>query len=164
MQHINNEIRKRSARCDLSFIGEFCTDDSRYQNLGLNAGTDWSYPENPHHILYESRKQAHNRVYAAGPSVSNDNDTNNFTFAQRLQRLSNALNAYNNINEKLPVFMQMHDLFPLSPFTDTHDLMMNNRNFTSYGDPNSHWNNLFAHDHEADHYRIKANEIFAVSY
>lgn len=163
MQYITSEIRKRSGRNDLSFIGEFCSDDQRYKNLGFNAGTDWSYPDNYNHVLLESKKQAYNHEYAAGPSVSNDNDRNNYTYEQRIERLSNALNAYEHKSQKLPVFMQMHDLFPLAPFADTHDLMMNNRSYSTYGDSNSHWNNLFAHGSYSDIYREKINWIFANS-
>ena len=65
------------------------------------------------------------------------------TFEQRLNRIKNAFHAYREHGWKLPVYMQMHDIFPLSPYSNTHDLMENGENRSTYGDVASHYNNIF---------------------
>ena len=70
------------------------------------------------------------------------------------QGLGNALNAYEDIGYKLPVFMQMHDIFPLTPYTNTHNEMMNSYNRTTYGDHASNYNNTFNTSQAAKDYRM----------
>ena len=76
--------------------------------------------------------------------ISDDNDEGTICYSDRLNKINSSLFGYDNAKEKLPSFMQMHDLFPLNYSTNTHDLMMENRNFSTDGTPKSHYDNLFA--------------------
>ena len=40
--------------------------------------------------------------------------------------------------------MQMHDLFPLSEYLNTHGTMMESQNLSTTGDTNSHYYNIFS--------------------
>lgn len=55
--------------------------------------------------------------------------------------------------------MQGEDLFPLRYDTNTHHLMMSNPSYSSDGTPESHWENLFAHD-DGREYNKKVAELF----
>lgn len=161
MQYILYEIRNRSDRNDLSFVGERCDwDIDRYKNMGLTAGTAWGNADDFENIKYWSDMYKYSREYAPGPEVSNDNDEGGADYDQRLNRLRSCLFGYNYPSDKLPSFMQMHDLFPLRYDTNTHHLMMCNPSYSGFGDPNSHWNNLFTKDDGAwqNH---KISEVFA---
>ncbi|MDD3419654.1 MAG: hypothetical protein PHE78_03520 [Candidatus Gastranaerophilales bacterium] len=164
MQYITDQIRRRTGRNDLSFVGEKCNDHiDHFKGLGLTAGTDWGKADDFNSVKWESKKQAHSREYAAGPEVSNDNDQGSIPYEQRLNRLKSCLFGYENEHDKLPCYMQMHDLFPLNWSTNTHDLMLNSRSFSAYGDPVSHWNNLFDGSNSANWYREEVNKVFAAA-
>ena len=154
MQWITAQIREKTGRNDIAFIGEKCNNDSRFNNIGLTAGTDWGKADNFESVMWEYKQQKWNDEYAAGPIISDDNDDGAMSFEQRRQRLGNALNAYEDIGYKLPVYMQMHDLFPLTPYTNTHSEMMNGYNRTTYGDHESQYNNTFNTSQAAKDHRM----------
>ncbi len=143
MQYITQQIRANTGRNDIALIGEKCDKHGRFKEMGLTAGNDWGRADSFDSVMYEYDNQRWNDEYAAGPVVSDDNDRGNMSFEQRLNRIKNSLNAYREPGWKLPVYMQMHDLFPLSPYSNTHDLMENGENRTSFGDVASHYNNIF---------------------
>lgn len=143
MQYITHQIRKQTGRDDIALIGEKCDLNPRYKEMGLTAGNDWGRADDFNNVLYEYDKQRGNDEYAAGPVISDDNDRCVMTFEQRLKRIKTSLNAYREPGWKLPVYMQMHDLFPLCPYSNTHDLMENGENRSAYGDVASHYNNIF---------------------
>lgn len=164
MQYITQQIRERTGRNDIAFIGEKCDNNSGYfQDMGLTAGTDWGKADDKSSVQWESRSQKSNRGYAAGPEVSNDNDTGSISYESRLNRLENCLFGFDHPADKLPCYMQMHDLFPLNHSTNTHDLMENDRNFSGFGDPVSHWNNTFDGSDAANWYRWEVNKKFAAA-
>lgn len=154
MQWITSQIREKTGRNDISLIGEKCNNDTRFNSMGLTAGNDWGRADNYESVMHEYKQQRWNDEYAAGPIISDDNDDGSLSFEQRRNRLGNALNAYEDIGYKLPVYMQMHDLFPLSPYTNTHNEMMNSYNRTTYGDHASNYNNTFNTSQAARDYRM----------
>ena len=154
MQWITSQIREKTGRNDISLIGEKCNNDTRFNSMGLTAGNDWGRADNYESVMHEYKQQRWNDEYAAGPIISDDNDDGSLSFEQRRNRLGNALNAYEDIGYKLPVYMQMHDLFPLSPYTNTHNEMMNSYNRTTYGDHASNYNNTFNTSQVARDYRM----------
>jgi len=154
MQWITSQIREKTGRQDIAFIGEKCNNDTRFNAMGLTAGNDWGRADNIDSLRYEYRQQKWNDEYAAGPIISDDNDDGSMSFEQRRHRLGNALNAHDDIGYKLPVFMQMHDLFPLTPFTNTHNEMMNSYNRSTYGDHQSQYNNTFNTSQAAKNHRM----------
>ena len=79
---------------------------------------------------------------------------------QRLNRLRNSLFANEFASDKLPSFMQMHDIFPLRYDTNTHHLMMCNPSYSTDGTKESHFENLFTKD-DGREYNHKVGEIFA---
>lgn len=161
MQYILYEIRSRSGRCDLSFVGEKSTDDfERYRNLGLNAGTDFITGDDFHKVRDCSEKLKYMRDYAPGVEVSNDNYSGGLNYEQKLNRINTALFAYYLASDKLPSFMQAEDLFPLRYDTNTHHLMMTNPSYSTDGSALSHWENLFAKD-DGKNYNRRAGELFA---
>lgn len=161
MQYIFHEIRSRSKRCEISFVGERCDQDiQRYKNMGLSAGTAWGDANNFEDVLYWSDACKNSREYAPGPEVSNDNDEGGATYEDRLNRARSCLFGYEYPGDKLPSFMQMHDLFPLRYDTNTHHLMMCNPSYSIKGDPYSHWTNLFTGEDGVE-YNHKIGEIFA---
>jgi len=150
MQWINQQIREKSGRHDVSLIGEKCNDDRYFKELGFTAGTDWGRADDRESVRWETEKQRYSYEYAAGPEVSNDNDNGGYSFGTRLQRLDNCLFADGFVGDRLPTYMQMHDIFPLSPYTNTHELMIRDK-FMGLGDTTSYWNDIFntsqaAHD------------------
>ena len=156
MQYILSEIRHRTGRSDLSFVGERCYgDDSHFQNMGLNAGSGYGNPDNINEIKNNSRAYKNNQVFAPGPDISNDNDEGWDSYEGRLNKIKTGLFGYDNPKDKLPSFMQMHDIFPLKSYTNTHDLMLHNPRFSEAGVPEEHWQNLFE-DNEASSKHTKA--------
>lgn len=143
MQYITQQIRAKTGRNDIALIGEKCDTNGRFKEMGLTAGNDWGRADNFQSVLHEYDKQRGNDEYAAGPIISDDNDRGGMSFEQRLNRIKNALNGYRDPGWKLPVYMQMHDMFPLSPYSNTHDLMENGENRSGFGDVGSHYNNVF---------------------
>lgn len=163
MQYITRQIREKTGRNDIAIIGEKCTDDIRFNNLGYTAGNDWSKADSFDSVMHEYKKQAWNDEYAAGPIISDDNDCGWLSFETRLQRIKNAFNAYENISYRLPTYMQMTDIFPLSPYTNTHNEMINSTNRTTFGDVESSYNNIFNTSPEAFNYRMDVYKEFANS-
>ncbi len=161
MQYITNEIRRRSGKFTLSFVGEKSSDDfKRYQKMGLNAGTAFVSVDDFDTVKYWSNHLKYNRNYAPGVEVSNDNDEGGTSYDVRLNRIKNALFAFEYASDKLPSFMQMEDLFPLRYDTSTHHLMMTNPSYSLDGSCKSHWKNLFA-DEDGRIYNHQVGELFA---
>ena len=85
-------------------------------------------------MVYEYNNQAWNSKYAAGPIISDDNDDGSMSYAQRLHRIGNSFHSFNDPNRRLPIFMQMHDIFPLSEYISTHYAMEHSHNRSAFGD------------------------------
>lgn len=161
MQYILHEIRSRSGKTDISFVGEKSSDDfERYLNLGLNAGTDYITGDNFNAVKKLSEKLKYQRVYAPGVEVTNDNYEGGLSYEQKLNRVNTALFAYEFASDKLPSFMQMDDLFPLRHDTTTHRLMMTNPTYSTDGTALSHYENLFAKE-DGRAYNKRIGELFA---
>lgn len=160
MQYILHEIRLRSGKTTLSFVGEKSSGDfSRYKNLGLTAGTGFIPPDDYESVKNFSIKFKYSRDYAPGVEVSNDNDEGGRSYEHRLNRINNVLFAYEFPSDKLPSFMQTEDLFPLRYDTNTHHLMMTNPSYSKDGTPQSHWENLFAKD-DGKAYNLNVARLF----
>ena len=149
MQYITQQIRARSGRNDIAFIAEKADINSRYENLGYTTGTDWGLADDFGNLMHEYDKQAWNSNYATGPCISDDNDNGTMSYERRLQRIKNTLHSFRDVNKKMPVYMQMHDIFPLKEGVETHDTMMHSYNRSAYGDLDSHYNNIFAQSNAA---------------
>ena len=161
MQYIGREIRSRRKKTTLSFVGEKSTGDfARYQNLGLNAGTDYITGDNFYMVRELSEQFKYNRIYAPGVEVENDNYYGGMSYEQRLNRISSSLFGFYLASDKLPSFMQMNDIFPLRYDTNTHHIMMTNPSYSENGTKESHWENLFAKD-DGRLYNHKVAELFA---
>ncbi len=161
MQYILNEIRSRTGKTNLSFVGEKSSEDfERYRLMGLNAGTAFVHVDDFETVKYWSEKLKYNRIYAPGVEVSNDNDIGGRSYEERLTRIKNCFFAFTYASDKLPTFMQMEDLFPLRYDTNTHHLMMTNPSYSIDGSPESHWENLFTKE-DGRCYNHKVGEIFA---
>lgn len=161
MQYILHEIRSRSGKTDISFVGEKSTDDfERYKNLGLNAGTDYITGDDFYAVRELSEKFKYLRDYAPGVEVENDNNEGGLSYEQRLNRINTALFGFYLASDKLPSFMQTSDIFPLREDSNTHHIMMTNPSYSTDGSPKSHWENLFAKE-EGRHYNHKTGELFA---
>lgn len=163
MQYITNQIRSKTGRNDISLVGEKCNDDTRFNDLGLTAGNDWGRADDFNSVMHEFKKQRWNDEYAAGPIISDDNDCGELNFETRLNRIKNAFNAYKDISYRLPTYMQMADIFPLSPYTNTHEQMMKSENRSGYGDIESSYNNIFNTSQAAFDYRMNVYKEFANS-
>ncbi len=160
-QYIFNEIRRRSGKGNISFVGEKSTNDfERYQYMGLNAGTDYITGDDFEKVKELSEKLKYSRTYAPGVEIENDNYEGGISYEQRLHRISTALFAYVHSSDKLPSFMQTNDLFPLRYDTNTHHIMMTNPNYSTDNTPKSHIENLFTKQDGAD-YNHKVGELFA---
>ncbi|MBS4759562.1 MAG: hypothetical protein KHX03_02550 [Clostridium sp.] len=161
MQYITDEIRKRTGKTTLSFVGEKSSDDfERYRKMGLNAGTAFVSVDDFDNVKHWSNKLKYSRDYAPGVEVSNDNTEGGTPYETRLNRIRNALFGFEHASDKLPSFMQMEDLFPLRYDTNTHHLMMCNPSYSQDGTPKSHWNELFTKD-DGRYYNHQVGEIFA---
>lgn len=163
MQYITSQIRSKTGRNDISLVGEKCNDDTRFNDLGLTAGNDWGKADDFNSVMHEFKKQRWNDEYAAGPIISDDNDCGSLNFETRLNRIKNAFNAYEDISYRLPTYMQMADIFPLSPYTNTHEQMMKSENRSGYGDIESSYNNIFNTSQAAYDYRMNVYKEFANS-
>lgn len=163
MQWITSQIREKTGRNDISLVGEKCNDDTRFNDLGLTAGNDWGRADDFNSVMHEFKKQRWNDEYAAGPIISDDNDCGELNFETRLNRIKNAFNAYEDISYRLPTYMQMADIFPLSPYTNTHEQMMKSENRSGYGDIESSYNNIFNTSQAAFDYRMNVYKEFANS-
>lgn len=161
MAYMLNKIREQTGRFDLAFIGEKCNPNPEYQQMGFTAGTHWSDPENMDSVLWESKQQEHSYNYACGPEVSNDNDYGELSFETRLKRLNSCLYGYER--EKLPAFMQLNDIFPLSPYINTHQVMMHSIQLGTeqgYTDCEKHWNVVLRTDEDARVYTQRVYDKF----
>lgn len=160
-QHIFHEIRSQSNCTTVAIIGEKTNDDYiRYENLGMNSGTDFIYGDDFWEVYDLSEKMKYNRRYAPGVTVENDNYGGGITYEQRLNRINSALFGYKFASDKLASFMQTNDLFPLRYDTNTHHIMMTNPSYSTDGSPKSHFENLFTKD-DGKHYNHKVSELFA---
>jgi len=160
MQYILHEIRARSGKTTLSFVGEKSTGDfKRYENLGLTSGTAFIEPDNYDEVKHWSHKLKYETNYTPGIEVSNDNDMGGRSYEMRLNRINNSLFGYEYPSDKLPSFMQMEDIFPLRYDTSTHELMMTNPSYSTDGTAQSHWENLFTKD-DGREYNKKVAELF----
>lgn len=161
MQYILHEIRFRSHKTDINFVGEKSSNDfERFRNMGLNAGTDYITGDNFYAVRNLSEKLKYQRDYAPGVEVTNDNYDGGLSYEQKLNRINTALFGYYLPSDKLPSFMQMDDLFPLRYDTTTHKLMMTSPSFSQDGTAKSHYENLFAKD-DGRNYNQKVGELFA---
>lgn len=161
MQYILHEIRCRTGKTDISFVGEKSSFDfERYRLMGLNAGTDFITGDNFYAVRDLSETLKYNREYAPGVEVTNDNNEGGLSYEQKLNRINTALFGFYCASDKLPSFMQMNDLFPLRYDTTTHHLMMTNPSYSTDGTALSHWENLFAKDDGRD-YNRRVGELFA---
>lgn len=132
--------------------------------MGFTAGTHWGNADNIQHVKHESDKQKYSFDYAAGPEVSNDNDSGEKSFEQRLNRLNSCLFGYNSSNNKLPAFMQIHDIFPLSSFVNTHGLMEHTKQMAgsdAWTECERHYDGIFRTDKDAREYTQRVYKIFS---
>ncbi|MBQ8168952.1 hypothetical protein IJZ97_06020 [bacterium] len=161
MQYILNEIRSRSGKTNISFVGEKSSDDfERYRLMGLTAGTDYITGDDFYAVRELSEKFKYLRDYAPGVEIENDNNEGGLSYEQRLNRINTALFGFYLASDKLPSFMQTGDIFPLRYDTNTHHIMMTNPSYSVDGTPKSHWENLFAKD-DGKFYNHKVGELFA---
>lgn len=164
MAYILAKIREQTGRTDLSFIGEKCKPDAQYQQMGLTAGTHWGDADNIGNIKWESQRQAEYPDFAAGPEVSNDNDYGELSFETRLRRIDSCLFGYENSANKLPSFMQINDILPLSPYINTHQVMMNTiqmENSPAWTECERHWDEVFRTDNTAREYTHNVYKKFS---
>ena len=163
MAYILYKIREQAGRNDIAFIGEKCDNNSAFREMGFTAGSDWGKADNIESVKWESRSQAYSREYAAGPEVSNDNDNGQLSYATRLNRINSCLYGFDHINNKLPSFMQLHDLMPLAQNVNTHSLMVNTTQLSAsnaWTECERHWDGIFANTNEANIHRQRINNIF----
>jgi len=161
MQYIIHEIRSRTGKTNLSFVGEKSSDDfERYRLMGLNAGTDFITGDDFYAVRDLSEKLKYARDYAPGVEVTNDNNEGGLSYEQKLNRINTSLFGFYLASDKLPSFMQMNDLFPLRYDTTTHHLMMTNPSYSIDTTALSHWENLFAKD-DGRFYNKCVGELFA---
>lgn len=161
MQYILYEIRKRSGKNNISFVGEKSSDDfERYRLMGLTAGTDFITGDDFYAVRSLSEKCKYMRDYAPGVQVENDNYEGGLSYEQLLNRINTALFGFYQASDKLPSFMQTHDLFPLRYDTNTHHIMMTNPSYSTDGTPETHWANLFTKD-DGRNYNLRVGELFA---
>lgn len=160
-QHIFHEIRSRSGKTNVAFIGEKTNDDFiRYENLGFDAGSDFIFGDNFNEVKELSQAFKYNRNYAPGVTVENDNYEGGITYEQRLNRINSALFGYYLSSDKLPSFMQMNDIFPLRYDTNTHHIMIANPNYAQNDKKYSHIENLFTKE-DGRNYNHKVAELFS---
>lgn len=163
MAYILYEIRQKTHRPDIAFVGEKCDDRWEYKEMGFTAGTDWGKADDFGSVRWESEKQRCSSEYAAGPEVSNDNDYGGASFETRLNRINSCLYGFNNIGEKLPSYMQLHDIMPLSPYVNTHELMMHTKEMNgsdAWTECERHWDGIFNTSWAANDYRNNVYHIF----
>lgn len=155
MSYILYEIRQKTGRNDIAFIGEKCNDNNQFKEMGFTAGTDWGKADNFESVRWESQNQKSNREYAAGPEVSNDNYGGGMSYEQRLHRIKSCLYGYDNINDKLPTYMQLNDIFPLNEYTNTHELMEHThktKGSDAWTESEQHWDGAFSTQEHARDY------------
>lgn len=160
-QYILQQIRERSGKTTISFVGEKTSNDfQRYKCLGLTTGTYYLNIDNVDTLKHISEENKYLREYAPGNEISGDNDTGGRSYEERIAKIRAALFGFELASDKLASFMQMEDIFPLRYDTNTHHLMMSNPSYSLDGTPESHWENLFTKD-DGREYNRKIGEIFA---
>lgn len=165
MAYITHQIRQKTSRNDLSFIGEKCDNRQEFKEAGYTAGTDWGKADHFESVKWESKNQKHSREYAAGPEVSNDNDISSARCeqGQRLNRLNSCLFGFDCKEDKLPTFMQLTDIFPLSPYTNTHEQMMQAKEMNgsdAWTECERHWDGVFDAHNDAYWHTDKVYHIY----
>lgn len=163
MGYILAKIREQTGRTDLSFVAEKANNNYAFKEIGLTAGTDWGKADDISSVKYESARQAYNREYAAGPEVSNDNDYGMLRYEDRLNRLNSCLWGFENRYDKLPAYLQINDIFPLSPYINTHEMMMYPKKMSgsdAWTDCERHWAGVFNTSYEARNYTNNVYHIF----
>ena len=163
MAYMLHTIRHDLRRNDIAFIGEKCNNNSAYKEMGFTAGTDWGKADDIQSVKWEARQQCNSREYAAGPEVSNDNDYGEANFETRLNRINSCLFGFDFTRDKLPSYMQLHDIMPLSPYTNTHELMMETKQMCgsdAWTECERHWDGAFNTSKEANDYRNNVYHIF----
>lgn len=165
MAYITQRIREITGRCDIAFIGEKADKRQDFKYVGYTAGTDWGRPDNFESVRWEAQDQKWSRDYAAGPEVSNDNDHGSSRYEQwqRLNRLNSCLFGFDYKEDKLPTFMQLTDIFPLSPYTNTHEQMMHAKEMQgsdAWTECERHWDGVFDSHSDAYWYTDKVYHMF----
>ena len=163
MAYILYQIRSRTGRQDLAFIGEKCDNRHDFKKLGFTAGTDWGKADIFRSVKWEAETQAWSREYAAGPEVSNDNDYGHTSYDARLNRLNSCLYGFDYVSNKLPSYMQLHDIMPLSGYVNTHDLMIRPSQMSgsnAFTECERHWDGIFATSPKANDHRNRVYNIF----
>lgn len=150
MQEITHEIRRRSQRRDLSFIGEYANEHERFREMGLTAGIahDVSLWDKDSLSQY-SDNIGKRQDYRAGFFISNDNDDGTRPWESRLDATYKAL-LIPSKEQKLPVLFTQADLWPM--LTGYHDLILNPKQW--------HDNNGLFHPQSAE-YTWRMHEIWA---
>ncbi|MEI7474286.1 MAG: hypothetical protein WCK67_05855 [bacterium] len=157
MQEITNEIRQRTGKGDVAFIGERCEEnENRYGNMGLNAGLG-QIPAEAKCIKEAADKQKHSDRFATGPAASDDN-TDYLPNETRIHKVHDVL-LENNGEKRLPSLETMADLFPMN--ISVHDLMQHNVQCSDGKTSDSHYDNLFPSDDNTKNFTQKINEEFA---
>lgn len=165
MAYITHQIRQKTGRCDIAFIGEKADDRIDFKYVGYTAGTDWGRADDFESVRWEAKKQKWSRDYAAGPEVSNDNDYGSSRYEQwqRLNRLNSCLFGFDYKEDKLPTYMQLTDIFPLSPYTNTHEQMMYAKEMPgsdAWTECERHWDGVFDSHPDAYWYTDKIYHSF----
>lgn len=164
MAYILAKIREQTRRTDLSFVGEKCKPDAEYQQMGFTAGTHWGDADNIENIQWESEQQAVYFNFAAGPEVSNDNDYGEKSFEERLRKMNSCLFGFKDPYNRLPSFMQINDILPISPYLNTHQVMINTiqmKNSPAWTECERHWDEVFRTDYEARAYTAEVYKKFS---
>lgn len=162
MAYILYKIREQTGRTDLSFIGEKCDLNPEYKDMGLTAGTDWGIPYFKESIEWEKNKQTYNYNYATGPEVSNDNDYGEKCFEDRLARIDGCL--FQDSETRIPTYMQLNDILPLSPYINTHQAMMNVVKLNAsdaWTECERHWDGVLRNDSDARNYTQNVYKKFS---
>ena len=163
MAYILYQIRNITGRNDIAFIGEKSDNRQEFKEMGFTAGTDWGKADNFESVKWEAQNQAYSREYAAGPEVSNDNDNGSTNYETRLNRINSCLFGFDHVGNKLPSYMQLHDIMPLAHHVNTHDLMIRpiqTNGSNAWSECERHWDGIFAGTPEANNHRQRAYNIF----
>ena len=166
MAYILYKIREQTGRHDIAFIGEKCSDNPVYAQMGFTAGTDWGYADDIEHVKHEARKQINSYNYAAGPEVSNDNDLGKNSLEKRLNRVNSCLFGYDNPKNKLPAFMQINHILPLASYINTHQVMehaVEVKGSDAWTECERHLDGIFRIDNTAREYTQRIYQIFSHS-
>ena len=118
-------------------------------------------------VKYEAQKQKYSWDYAAGPEVSNDNDVGEISFENRFNRLYSCLFGYESKMDKLPIFMQINDIFPLSSYVNTHQLMLNAKQMNgsdAWTECERHYDGILRTDFDARNYTDNVYRIISSFY